>query len=433
MQDFDVNELIGGYIDGELSADQRSTVERLLAENAEYRKLHDELLAVRSQLHLLPTFSLPADFSERIVRRIQSEAFASNVVSVATEEAQTVQLAALPVTSPAAASSPLQKLFPAVSRKRALFRTFAASTAAALVVGVIFFRSSLSPEITKLPPPKIKIPVNPPIDPDEMAHALHASRNKLTRWTLSIDISITPLGQRRRVLETLLGKYGIRVEESLRVDDRLESTILQNRVVGDVKVDEPLVDPKEAIQNKQDRLDNVELIYVEMALDPAADQALNLELRALSERKTEIAKLRFDLLLGLQDQDVFEHLHRAAEQFAKARSGSTHNQGFRLQFRSGLYSGPGAFAAITAPSISTPPLPFSEDPKAPVTHKNGIQVPPSRIKIPTDKPVTRDSESAVIDQSKLNQKPSLVLFIVRNLKRELPASNATPGDPATTK
>ncbi len=45
-----LGELLSGYMDGELTQQQRQRVDLELARNAEYRKLYDELTALRGQL-----------------------------------------------------------------------------------------------------------------------------------------------------------------------------------------------------------------------------------------------------------------------------------------------------------------------------------------------------------------------------------------------
>ncbi|HVC97010.1 MAG TPA: zf-HC2 domain-containing protein, partial [Pirellulales bacterium] len=61
-------ELLSAYLDGELPADQRARVERLLAERPESRQLLDELRALRGTLEAVPRYRLEDDFAARVLR-----------------------------------------------------------------------------------------------------------------------------------------------------------------------------------------------------------------------------------------------------------------------------------------------------------------------------------------------------------------------------
>jgi anti-sigma factor RsiW len=61
--------LISAYVDGELSSDERQYVEQLLATNAQYRQLLDELRVLAADLRDLPRSSLDDGFAARIVDR----------------------------------------------------------------------------------------------------------------------------------------------------------------------------------------------------------------------------------------------------------------------------------------------------------------------------------------------------------------------------
>ncbi len=64
-------ELIGAYLDGELTGDELRTVERLLAESEEARQLLDELRSLQSGLRSLPKHSLGEEFSQAVLRRTE--------------------------------------------------------------------------------------------------------------------------------------------------------------------------------------------------------------------------------------------------------------------------------------------------------------------------------------------------------------------------
>lgn len=66
-----IEEQISAYLDGELSADGAASVEQLLTDRDDLRRLHDEMLAVRARLKALYRHRLDADFSEHVLRRAE--------------------------------------------------------------------------------------------------------------------------------------------------------------------------------------------------------------------------------------------------------------------------------------------------------------------------------------------------------------------------
>jgi hypothetical protein len=73
MTELSREELIGAYLDGELSSEERARAEQLLAESAESRQMLEELRALRARLQALPRLSLPTDFSQRVLQRAERE------------------------------------------------------------------------------------------------------------------------------------------------------------------------------------------------------------------------------------------------------------------------------------------------------------------------------------------------------------------------
>jgi len=88
MTDLSRDELIGAYLDDELSAEDRTRVESLLAESEESRQMLDELRALRSHLQSLPRHTLPADFSQQVLKRAEREMLLGR--TTAGEQAATV-------------------------------------------------------------------------------------------------------------------------------------------------------------------------------------------------------------------------------------------------------------------------------------------------------------------------------------------------------
>jgi anti-sigma factor RsiW len=63
-------QLLTGYVDGELTARQHCQVERLLSRSGEARALLQDLQADSRALRLLPSMSAPADLADSILETI---------------------------------------------------------------------------------------------------------------------------------------------------------------------------------------------------------------------------------------------------------------------------------------------------------------------------------------------------------------------------
>jgi hypothetical protein len=71
-------ELLSAYLDGELTADERSRVEKLLAESPENRQLLEELRSIQASLQRMPRAGLGPDFADQVSREAKNKAAADN-------------------------------------------------------------------------------------------------------------------------------------------------------------------------------------------------------------------------------------------------------------------------------------------------------------------------------------------------------------------
>jgi hypothetical protein len=69
--DLELEELISAYVDGELTGDEQSLVERALRESPRCRQVHDEFVAMRGSLQSLPREELDPDFTRRVLEKIR--------------------------------------------------------------------------------------------------------------------------------------------------------------------------------------------------------------------------------------------------------------------------------------------------------------------------------------------------------------------------
>jgi hypothetical protein len=95
-------ELLSAYLDGELSADERSRVEHLLASSSESRQLLEELRSIRASLQRMPRARLSHDFAEQVLRQAEKEFLTA---TAGPEEGQAepggTQRATVPASEPA--------------------------------------------------------------------------------------------------------------------------------------------------------------------------------------------------------------------------------------------------------------------------------------------------------------------------------------------
>ena len=70
------DELLSAYLDGEVAGDEQALVEQWLASDPQFRRQHEELRALRGVMESLPRFTLPADFSARVLREAEERVLA---------------------------------------------------------------------------------------------------------------------------------------------------------------------------------------------------------------------------------------------------------------------------------------------------------------------------------------------------------------------
>ncbi|MHB0957955.1 MAG: anti-sigma factor family protein [Pirellulaceae bacterium] len=81
------DELISAYLDGELTAQERANVEAKLRENAELRRMCDELRLLRVTLQALPAAEPPDNFTERILRQAERRMLSDEIMRTDTSDA----------------------------------------------------------------------------------------------------------------------------------------------------------------------------------------------------------------------------------------------------------------------------------------------------------------------------------------------------------
>jgi len=316
MSDRVTEELISAYLDGELSHDERTLVERQLAESEEYQRLFSELQELRSRIKALPSFKLPADFSDRVVARIEQSK---------------------PLPSPGTGVKPA-----ADSRSASawLQLAVAAASLAAVVLAMILWREPTS--------------VQPRPQPPVTAAVLPVFLFEHPQYVVIYDVTMTPRGEKRQTFDKLLRRVGIAVgDPHLRLDPRLEADLLAVRPAEDGDPGGALIPYKKAAPSAGED-HRVEVIYV-AGMAGTIDQ-FGQELERLEKLGEEIAEMRYDMALEPRKVSLLRRLHTtASEHFAQrpAPEPSEAGYAFKLVFSTQLTSAsvPGV-ASFTLPQLT---------------------------------------------------------------------------------
>ena len=72
MNHFPDDELLSAYLDGEVTVDERATVDRWLAESAEHRQTLEELRSLSQSLESLPKLRLEDELYQSVLRAAQA-------------------------------------------------------------------------------------------------------------------------------------------------------------------------------------------------------------------------------------------------------------------------------------------------------------------------------------------------------------------------
>jgi len=137
-------ELISALVDGELSPDERTRAESLLANDADLRAYHEELLAMRAGLQSLPQYRLPDTFAQQVLRRAEREMLLDPALSDLAKSAGKNGQPATTRLSSAAKSQPNRKWTP--------WLLVAAGLAAVVTVAIVVQSLNRDPRIAESEP-----------------------------------------------------------------------------------------------------------------------------------------------------------------------------------------------------------------------------------------------------------------------------------------
>ena len=349
MRDQGQLELLSGFVDGELSPEDRSTAEELLAGSRAHRQVHDELLALRTAFASFPRYELPDDFAERVV--------------AAAFEAHADQRAVAPATATRQAQPTLRRWH------TALF--VAASLAAVLLI--VFL------------PGWLDRGEQPPID----GLAKHANgdadaenaRNSMAEagvrqdkariaeleeialakaepgagqqgeYLFVVDVTVSSRGREQAVFEQCLAGVGIPLDSTIQVERELETALLESRFLENVA-------PRSAVP---DESGTVQLLYV-----TGTGEQIDLAVADLQSRPHEEVKgVRFDLAIEPSELELFEQLQRAARpEFASADTPG--NQSSSVSSRASWLTLSFALFSTSTQSMLTYTPPTADVPRADV-------------------------------------------------------------------
>ena len=281
----DESELIGAYVDRELSNSERAVLQQRLAEDESLRRLFERLSTLQRRLTLLPRYQLDDGFAARVIRRIESSS--SRPSGTSTEHSRDL-------IEVAVASRPVRRAR-SIAWRGAFWTMAAIATAILLMVyvprGVEPTGQPVAEHSRMAPPPDAgDAPIDAPPTPPEVALPrpetspfLLVSSLRKAQLVLVYEVLVTEDGVRDAAFPNLLRRHGLGFAETSAIKRREQEELLQQRFLHDVQI----ADQRPA---EMDRVDlflvrttalNADAIYWDLMSRPAGigGFALNLTTR----------------------------------------------------------------------------------------------------------------------------------------------------------
>lgn len=394
-------ELLSAYLDDRVTADERLRVHQALAESAELRELHADLQRARSGLQRLPRFSLPADFADRVVQRIEHE------------------------SQERGAASPVMATPAAVGRSaRAGWRSWksqaavAASLAAVLLLSLLWLSDRHPLPDTERPIPSVASSERAPQSPEprvgteralpdgsHLIAGMDEFQSPGPTYVFIMDLALTPEGQRQQVFRQALQAAGIQFNPAVAVDEVLEKALLASRFIGDVEIAEP-----KSLSDKRPARDEIEMYYVTGLGDQMEAAIADLRTRP----KEHIAQQRFDMAIEPAERKLFEQLNSAVR-LADARKVPPTPQAYRLALRSGSA---GFLGSFSRPLIAAEAVPVEKQAAVPLAASGTAERVPELPPAPAGPMAAASSPTpgGFADPDDDAHTVYEVLFILRNLR-----------------
>jgi hypothetical protein len=354
-------EMISAFVDDELDAPDRRSVEVALAESAELRRLHAELVELRALFDALPRHELPIDFAERALRSADQRR----------------------------PSRPAPRRADTRVKKRWATSLVVGTTVAAVLLGVIALNVTGPGQLFDWP-----------ANSSLVNTFVYYRAEDRPRFSLVIDVPITPRGQATRAVESVFKDAGIGFDPNLMLDRQLEQAILSSQMLRRAEVEVRDVEAEET-------QDEVQICYV--VAEPAKIDAIYAQLVA---RQADFLPPFLDLV-NYQDFDVLQQVNNSSRrQFASSIPDSKRSLAHRLVLRVSLKSPSSRIARIPLVELGVSSHPAEMTDRDKVT-KSGVGLTPGGSGDPgiTFPPVAGDGKNS--------RDVSEVIFVLRNLKPSL--------------
>jgi hypothetical protein len=232
---------------------------------------------------------------------------------------------------------------------------------------------------------------------------------KLVRFVMIYDITLTPQAQRNKVLEGWMAKAGIPMANGIVIDQKLTNEILAARFVGDARI---------AADARGNLPDQVEMLFVRgtgRQINAVGSEYLTGGLRAQGNQDVRI---RLDLVVAPKDLFIFLQLNKAAGlDLAEMKADPTKLKSasaFPIRFPFPLHTVAAAepdpelalaLATDLGPGIAFADLAQAQTPSAPAA--------PGAAAVPAATPDQPEPEGSVGWDD-----PSQALIIIRRLKQD---------------
>lgn len=362
MSDELLQELISAYVDGELSADERSRAEQVLASSEELRRYHEDLLQMRASLAGLPRYRMSADFAASVMQ--QAERAMLRRSEVAGEPPRT--------EAPAKPNS-------GASRMPRVVWAVLSLAATLLIAAAIYFSQGgaevgtplAEQQVRPVPQDDRPSPVansseaidlatdqagetpalgdqrdgqrgarnvhelaenaadlagrpDAPVPPeatrgadgaaDQVARAEMPANSDgdaagaLPVYTLVVEIVLSPRGQQEKTFHTALERAQIPWKNQVAIDRRLSNSLLQNRMFGPLTAEqlpEPMAD--EPLVQAEGSEEQFELVLVVARGPQIVELMTEIEDRRLTGH---VVAMNMDLAMGTSESDLAVQLNQ---------------------------------------------------------------------------------------------------------------------------
>lgn len=302
------DELLSGFVDGELSAADREYVQRWLARDPVARQTFEEFRELHERLRSLPKYRLDADFADRVIARIEQQ-----LAEAENGKAPAASVTPASLACPTAAES---------QRSSGDWRRSLIWPALVVVAATLLLAFSLMSGDSN-PPPPIAKPGDPPATlphdgssqpeakpeivqakpqnvqrpqrkPDANLQLVQAVRKQAARLLILVyEVSVTPEGVQDAAFADLLRRHNIRFHQTYSVGAEEQADLLKHQFLQGAKPADPKAEGVDEVQLYIVRCQawQAEDMYFDLMSRPQGIASFGLNLSSLDANKGVLGRL----------------------------------------------------------------------------------------------------------------------------------------------